>query len=518
MLHPIPAPAPQPARRPRAFLYCRKSSESSEAQKYSIPAQLNEMRQRAAELGIEIVRTFTESQSARKPGRPVFDEMMNAIYDGAVEILLCWQPDRLSRNGKDAGVITFALEEGYLQQIVTHDKAYTRDGMNRMVLMFEFGASRIASDDIIEKTQRGVRAKVERGEAPGAPPWGYLNAKESKKHGIIVPDERAWPYVRQVWDMALAGYTLKQIADATKDFPSEALGKKGFAGKPLSVSGLQQILTNPFYCGTFRWGGALHPGIHRAMVTRSEFDRVLAILSRRLKNGPRTKRKMVGLPGTFFCGHCRRRLSPYEKLKAGRRYVYYKCSRRGCPQRPISEPRLMEQLRPMLARTALRPEERDACIALLRERNAQELQIRQRRALDAELEIRKLAEKRARALDLFTEGKILERDYELQIARIAEQEHQMEAARGNATTDHASWFELAEMFIRGLTDADKTFEALPEAARGRFLRSIEFEPEVHERKLRLDANCEPLILLNRSRHPVGQALADAVRTHFLMRA
>lgn len=474
------------------------------------------MRERAAALGITIVEVFKESQSARRPGRPIFDAMMDAVYEGAVDTLLCWQPDRLSRNGKDAGTITYAMEEGFLQQIVTHDKTFTREGMNRMVLQFEFGASRMASDDMIEKTQRGVRAKVERGEYPGAPPWGYINAKESKKHGVIMVDEAAWPYVRLVWDMALAGKTLAQIAEATRAFPTTALGKKGFSGQPLSVSGVQQILTNPFYFGLFRWGGKQHMGIHRKMVSKAEFDRVGFLLFTRLKNGPRTKRKCVGMPGTFFCGLCRRRLSPYEKTTtAGNRRVYYKCSRRGCPQRPIGEPQLMAQLEPMLTRIALRPEERDACMALLRARNAQELDARQRRSLDAEVEIRRLAEKRSRLLDLFTEGKVQQREYDAQIERLAAQERTLEEARHAAIADEASWFELAEAFIRGLADADRAFAALPEEARGGFLRSIEFEPEVRDGLLHLDANCEPLQILNRGDRPLGQAWAEAVRTHFV---
>lgn len=506
---------PRSPEKTRAFLYCRKSSESEEAQKYSIPAQEAEMRKRAADLGLSIVRVFRESQSARKTGRPVFAEMMDLVYDGGCDVLLCWQPDRLSRNGKDAGTIIYALEEGLIDRIITHDKVFAHGGMDRMVLNMEFGASRIASDDMIIKTQRGVRQKVERGEAPGCPPWGYLNAKESKKHGIVIPDERAWPYVRRVWDMALSGsLTLSQIAAATAEFPTDALGKKGFSGKPMSVSGIQQILTNPFYYGFFRWGGKLNPGVHKKMVTKAEFDRVQRILRDRQANGPRTQKKKVGIPGTFSCARCGRRMSPYEKLKEGRRYVYYRCSRRHCPQRPISEPILMEQLLPMLKRAAITPEERDACIALLHERNADEFAFQQQGVADAERELRNLAEHRARVLDLFAVGKIRQADYDRQMERFDQQEKILGDAKAQAATRNDGWCELAERFLEGLTNANNSFAALPDHERGAFLRGIECEPVVADRKLHLDAKCLPLQLLNRGRHPRVQALADAVRTHF----
>ena len=62
------------------FLYARKSSEDEERQVMSIEAQLAELADYAKREHIEIAEIFTESKSAKQPGRPVFNEMMTKIH------------------------------------------------------------------------------------------------------------------------------------------------------------------------------------------------------------------------------------------------------------------------------------------------------------------------------------------------------------------------------------------------------------------------------------------------------
>jgi len=47
---------------------------------------------------LTVVREYIEAQTAKEPGRLVFNEMMEAIEEGEVGGLLAWHPDRLSRN------------------------------------------------------------------------------------------------------------------------------------------------------------------------------------------------------------------------------------------------------------------------------------------------------------------------------------------------------------------------------------------------------------------------------------
>ena len=64
------------------FIYCRKSTEEEERQILSIEAQLAELREFAKQNNLFIVKGFTESKTAKEPGREVFNFMLSEIEKG----------------------------------------------------------------------------------------------------------------------------------------------------------------------------------------------------------------------------------------------------------------------------------------------------------------------------------------------------------------------------------------------------------------------------------------------------
>jgi site-specific DNA recombinase len=84
------------------FLYVRKSSEDEDRQILSIDAQVAELSDIARRHGMMIVATFTESRSAKEPGRPVFNDMLRRIEQGEANAILTWKLDRLARNFDEA--------------------------------------------------------------------------------------------------------------------------------------------------------------------------------------------------------------------------------------------------------------------------------------------------------------------------------------------------------------------------------------------------------------------------------
>ena len=59
----------------RYFLYARKSTDDEDRQILSIEAQLVELRQLAARERIHVVKELVEAKTAKKPGRPIFNDM-----------------------------------------------------------------------------------------------------------------------------------------------------------------------------------------------------------------------------------------------------------------------------------------------------------------------------------------------------------------------------------------------------------------------------------------------------------
>ena len=85
-----------------AVKYGRVSSKEQEKEGFSIPAQWKLLDQYAKAEGFRVVREFVDVETAKKPGRTGFDEMVKFLKRSAsVRVLLVEKTDRLYRNLKD---------------------------------------------------------------------------------------------------------------------------------------------------------------------------------------------------------------------------------------------------------------------------------------------------------------------------------------------------------------------------------------------------------------------------------
>src|SRR4051812_20555590 len=89
----------------RFFIYARKSTDDLSRQVRSIDDQIAELRTLAEREKLCVIDVLTEKQSAKVPGRPIFNGMLERIEAGEAEGILAWHPDRLARNSVDAGRI-----------------------------------------------------------------------------------------------------------------------------------------------------------------------------------------------------------------------------------------------------------------------------------------------------------------------------------------------------------------------------------------------------------------------------
>ncbi len=87
------------------FLYARKPTDVEDKQVRSIEDQLVELHAFAKTEGLNVVEKFVEKQSAKIPGRPIFNDMLNRIERSEDNGILAWHADRLARNSVDGGKI-----------------------------------------------------------------------------------------------------------------------------------------------------------------------------------------------------------------------------------------------------------------------------------------------------------------------------------------------------------------------------------------------------------------------------
>src|SRR5205823_1912115 len=99
----------------RDVLYLRVSTKAQathggEAEGFSIPAQRDACRRKAAALGAEIVEEFVDrGESARSSRRPELQRMLAYVADNAVKFAIVHKVDRLARNRVDDVEINVAL-------------------------------------------------------------------------------------------------------------------------------------------------------------------------------------------------------------------------------------------------------------------------------------------------------------------------------------------------------------------------------------------------------------------------
>ena len=235
-------------------------------------------------------------------GRPVFNQMMQRVYQGQALGVICWKLDRLARNPIDGGSIIWAIKQHAIK-VVTPSQTYSRDDDNLILMYIEFGMAQKYVDDLSKNVKRGLKTKIENGWYPAQAPVGYLNntVKITGENNIIADPDR-FPQVRRMWDLMLSGlYTPSEILKTANEqwgFRTRQSRKNG--GKGLARCVIYRMFTDSFYYGWFEYpngSGNWYHGKHRPMISEAEYDKVQRLL------GPERQSATEEPPGFSICWH-----------------------------------------------------------------------------------------------------------------------------------------------------------------------------------------------------------------------
>ena len=253
----------------------------------SIESQRKELLDVAKRENIRIIEILEESHSAKKLGRPVFNQVMQKIENGSANGLLVWNASRISRNPIDTGKIVYLMDEGLLFEVRTPSQTFRNTPNDKFLLNLFCSQAKLENDNKGEDVKRGLRAKAEKGIYPAPAPVGYMNEKYAEKGSKrILPDPDRFDLCRKMVDEMLKGI------DNPNSILKTANKEWGFRmpnGKPMSRSTIYYFFTNPVYYGMFEYpkgSGIWHKGIHKPLMTMEEYDKIQLILGRKGKPTP----------------------------------------------------------------------------------------------------------------------------------------------------------------------------------------------------------------------------------------
>ena len=444
------------------FIYARKSSDSEDRQVRSIQDQIAELKELAKKENLEIVDILVEKQTAKKPGRPVFAEMLKRIEAGEAEGILAWHPDRLARNSVDGGQIIYLVDTGIIKELKFPTFWFENTPQGKFMLSIAFGQSKYYIDNLSENIKRGHRQKLKQGLWPQMAPLGYLNDTKTKQ--IYVDKEKA-ALIKKAFELYATGkYTLKEIRKIIND-----LGLRGRKNKPLSTSNYQYLLQNPFYYGVMRYNGEYYEGKHEPIIAKKLFDQVQEVIKQKSK--PKTKQlKPYIYRGMFRCGEC----GCFITTETQKGHNYLRCTKRKipCSQRYVREEIITEQIKKEIQKVSLPDDWADWMIKELEKEKEEKAQSSRFFAQKIENEIKEIDEKLDKLMAAYLENALTLEEYRQAKNKLVNQKQLLKDRLTAFEQKSNNRFELAIKFINSLKQSKIiALQENPEQSRD-FLKKI----------------------------------------------
>ena len=483
------------------FLYARKSSESEDRQVLSIDSQIDELKKLAKREGLEIIgKPLYESQSAKEPGRPIFNQMLEQIHKGEAQGIICWKLDRLARNPIDGGSINWMLQ----QEVIKHIRAYDKDYYptdNVLMMSVEFGMANQYLRDLSQNVKRGLRTKVEMGIYPAPASIGYVNDRYAVKgNKTILPDETRFDLVRELFDLMLTGsYTVPQI----QKMAHKKLGLTMPSGRPISKTATYYLFTNPFYYGSFEYprkSGNWYKGIHKPMITEEEYDKIQIILGR--KGKPRPRSHAFAFTGMIRCGECGGMITAEEKTKRQKNgnvhnYIYYHCGKKknpNCAQKCIEKKELNKQIRAKINKITIDPEFTEWALDLYKKENKKEAS-NITLIIDNLQKAYKAVVQKIKKINLMRADEELdEQEYKEMKGDFNKERIRLEALLADTSDRIGKWLDKADELFQFATTAKESFEKGGIEIRKRILANLGSNLLLKDRKISITIE-KPLLYL-----------------------
>jgi DNA invertase Pin-like site-specific DNA recombinase len=320
------------AERPRrCAIYTRKSSDEGLDQAYnSLDAQRDAcaayITSQKHEGWIPLETHYDDGGfSGGSLERPALQALLADIANGAIDIIVVYKIDRLTRSLADFAKLTETLDKHGVSFVAVTQQFNTSTSMGRLTLNVLLSFAQFEREVAGERIRDKIAASKRRGMwMGGRPPIGY----DVKDRKLIVNETEA-ETVRYIYRRYLELRSLNRLQTDLRDSGIRSkvhIGTDGqpFGGCVIGRGALGYILTGQVYRGMVLFKGELYPGEHPRIVPEDLFQDVQTALS---AQGPgkaaRAKRPSTSLLKGLVFDEAGVPLQVSHTNKKGRKYRYY---------------------------------------------------------------------------------------------------------------------------------------------------------------------------------------------------
>jgi len=304
----------------RAAIYAR-ISDARNGETQGVDRQVEDCEALAQRAGLTVVGTFVDNNvkayGRALAERPAGRELLAAIADGRIDVVLAYSAERLYRMVAEIDDLVDQLKDVPVETVVSGEvDLSTADG--RVNARLRASIAQHESEKRGERVARAARQRAEQGKfGGGVRRFGY-NAIMTE----VVPDEAdaiAWAY-RAVAD----GVSIRAVQREWL-----ARGLKGTQGGQIATQQVTQVLKRPFNAGLNSYKGELLPGQSQVppIVDEDLWRTVNAILADPARRtAPMGRPTVTLLAGILTCGVCGAPMYRQNQRDAARQRKVYTCN------------------------------------------------------------------------------------------------------------------------------------------------------------------------------------------------
>ena len=392
-----------------AVLYTRVSSDEQQKKGYSLDYQRKRGEEYAEQNHLNIVKTYREHYSGKRPGRPLFNEMLEFCKKKNIQNLIFLIHHRASRNGVDSAQLVYMAEYlNYNIHLIEDGLILNKKSKPTDYLIFEVSncMSNFYPRNLSIEVRTKLLEKAEQGYYPERPPVGYMRKPNIKKAYLQINPEKA-PFIKKTFELYATGnYSYKTLA--------KQLREEGFwisNAVKCGKSNVEDILNNPVYMGDFVFKGKRYFNAkHEPIVSRELYMACQNIIKSRTSG--KCSKHDFSFSNLIKCSKCGCYL--VGEIKKGK-YVYYHCTgNRGgnCKKESyIREEKIEEKILQTLMLFRMNNDVFELAKRCFRDEITSRTKYDEERMKNLDIQISKMTERSNKLFDLYLDGKVDEELY-----------------------------------------------------------------------------------------------------------